>query len=267
MKLISIEALPVRLPRELVSATGTAGSPTPLTRGAGRYLWSESYPAVYSTAFETALVRVCTDGGLVGWGEAQAPVAPEIACAIIGTLLGPLLEGAEFSGTPEGIAALWDRMYSSMRVRGQTGGFMLDAIAGIDLALWDLAGKTAGLPVSRLLTTGAVRRRIPVYLSGLAGPTLEARLRFAREHRARAVKIYLGKSTREVLETMDGVCDTLGPETRVAVDALWHLNEEEAMEFGSELDRRNALWLECPFPPEDRSGSGCPGPPSCRCTS
>ncbi len=109
--------------------------------------------------FETALVRIRTSDGLTGWGEAQAPLAPEVACAIIDNLLAPILVGAEFSGSVAEIRRMWDRMYTSMRVRGQTGGFMLDAISGLDIALWDLAGKSAGKPVAELIAGGPGARR------------------------------------------------------------------------------------------------------------
>ena len=91
----------------------------------------------------------------MGWGEAQAPVAPEVACAVVNHILAPILrKAASSNGSIEEIEALWWKMYSAMRVRGQTGGFMLDGIAGVDLALWDLAGKLAKVPVSALIGGG-----------------------------------------------------------------------------------------------------------------
>src|SRR4051812_30908345 len=134
MRIQSIDAFPVRLARDLDAAFGSAGSPARL-QGEGEYRWAATYPCMYSTAIETALVRVRLSGGEEGWGEAQAPVAPEVACAIIERILRPAITGEEFDATPCGIAALWTRMYSAMRVRGQTGGFMLDAISGVDLGL------------------------------------------------------------------------------------------------------------------------------------
>ena len=141
MKIARVEAFAIRLPRDREQARRTAGSPTVLAEGTSNYRWSAVFPALYPIHFETALVKITTCDGLVGWGEAQAPLAPEVACTIIRTLLAPVLQEAEFEPTPEAIADLWSRMYSTMRVRGQTGGFMLDAISGIDIALWDLAGK------------------------------------------------------------------------------------------------------------------------------
>ena len=75
MRIKSVQAIPVRLPRDIARSRGTAGSPTSLT-GDGAYRWSTAYPVLYSENFETALVRVELANGLVGWGEAQAPLAP-----------------------------------------------------------------------------------------------------------------------------------------------------------------------------------------------
>lgn len=167
MRITRVEAFPVRIPRDLFRATGTAGSPTVLMPGASDYRWSESYPALYAINIETALVCIYTDWGLTGWGEAQAPLAPQVACTIIDCLLKPILFGFEFDPTPDGIEAAWNYMYSAMRVRGQTGGFMLDAISGIDLALWDVAGRAQKLPVSRLIAGESAKSNVCSYVSGL----------------------------------------------------------------------------------------------------
>jgi len=238
----------VRLPRNLEAATGTAGSPTAL-RGAGDYRWSEVYPALYSTLFETTLVKLTTDSGLTGWGEAQAPLVPEVACTIIDRLLAPVVQGCEFDGSREAVEALWLRMYSTMRVRGQTGGFMLDAISGIDIALWDLAGKLAGKSVASLL--GATRARIPAYVSGLPASEKLAAARRSLEDGFQVFKLYHDGTERALLDTIDQLRAEFGASIGIAVDALWRLDAVSAPPFGEALDQRGALWLECPLPPED----------------
>jgi galactonate dehydratase len=207
------------------------------------------YPALYPVNVESALVRVTLESGLAGWGEAQAPLAPEVACTIVEKLLCPALVGEEFDGARETIERLWMRMYSTMRVRGQTGGFMLDAISGVDLALWDLAGKLADLPVSRLLAGEWTKRLVPAYLSGLAGATPEERVRYAGAFRK--IKLYYETDWEGLLGQIDELRTGLGEAAGIAVDALWHLDPERAAEMASGLDVRNAMWLECPFPPED----------------
>ena len=138
-----------------------------------------------------ALVKYITlNHGIVGWGEAQAPLAPEVVCAIVDLLLNPVLLGEDFDGSLDRIEWLWQRMYATMRVRGQTGGFMLDAISGIDLALWDLAGKIQGKPVSALIPGAMARQRVRAYCSGLTGATTEDRLRNAMERQAEGFSIF-----------------------------------------------------------------------------
>lgn len=251
MKLRSIETIPVRLPRDLDAARGTAGTPT-RTQGEGLYRWSKDYPVLYATHIETALIKVTTDDGRVGWGEAQAPLAPEVACTIVDLLLAPVLAGQEFNGSREEIEALWLRMYSTMRVRGQTGGFMLDAISGVDLALWDLAGKMRGKPVAQLLSDSP-KVRVPAYLSGLAGATMEERIDFAAHHHTlgfRHFKIYLESDWDELMRLIDALRERLG-DVEVAVDALWHMDPATVARQAQQLDARRAMWLECPLMPEE----------------
>jgi D-galactarolactone cycloisomerase len=246
VRIARVDAFPVRLARNHRAALGSAGSPAQL-EGAEPYRWAASYPCLYSTEIETALVRVRLDNDLEGWGEAQAPVAPEVACAIVQHILRPVLTQVEFEPSPPGIAALWRRMYAAMRVRGQTGGFMLDAISGVDLALWDLAGRCASTSVSSLL--GAVRDAAPAYLSGIPGGRWEkARAWFSSG--IRHAKVYYHAGLNELLDDLDRAVEIFG-RGAVGVDALWRLDLETAADFCRALQDRHVRFLECPFPPEE----------------
>jgi galactonate dehydratase len=243
MKIRRVEARAIRLPRDMAAVTGTAGTPTALEASDSGYRWSRVYPCLYSVHFESALVRVDTDTGIEGWGEAQAPLAPEVACAIVDRLLAPVLTGEEFDGSIGRIEQLWDRMYSTMRVRGQTGGFMIDAISAVDIALYDIAGKLAGLPVCRLLDTKP-RPRVPAYLSGMQPGATDTR-GFSQ------VKLFYDTDDAgDFFRRMDSIA------CGIAVDALWRLTPESAPAFGRELDARGALWLEAPLLPEDAPAHG-----------
>src|SRR5947209_15678033 len=120
-------------------------------------------------SFDSVLVKVETDGGLVGWGEAKAGVGSAASgyglAAIINRDLAPLLVGQD----PRDVSRLWDVMYNTPRegyaidrghVLPQLGrrGLSISAIAGVDLALWDLLGKSPGAPVWRLLGGGCAGR-------------------------------------------------------------------------------------------------------------
>jgi galactonate dehydratase len=249
VKISGIEAIPVHIPRDRDNAERTAGSPTPLGNQEGLYRWSTVFPALYAIDFETALVRVQLDDGKVGWGEAQAPLAPEVACTIVDLLLRPVVCGSEFDGSLECIESLWERMYSTMR--------MLDAISGVDLALWDLAGKIQGRPVSSLVPGSCARTEVAAYLSGVPGSTIDARLQNARsrhEEGFRTFKLFLDCGRQEFLDTFVELHRSFGEEVGFAADALWQLTSADAVEFGRALDLQRARWLEAPLPPEDVAG-------------
>jgi len=247
-----VEAFPFRANRDNAEGLGTAGSPSLLQPGQARYRWAETYPVLYSMDFETALVRLTLEDGTIGWGESQAPVAPEVACTIIDRILAPVLEGTDLDPTPQGIAELWWTMYNTMRVRGQTGGFMLDAIAGIDIALWDCVGKLRSLPVSTLCSevSAPALSAVPAYLSGLPSGDPEC-VRPFHQGGFDCVKIFFQSATVDVLlQHCDRVQQILGPNGKIAVDALWRLTPESARHLAPELATRQILFLESPLAPE-----------------
>lgn len=243
MSISRVESFPLRLARDdAEQARGTAGSPASLIAGSSRYRWSSTVPAVYSDLFETTLVRVELDSGLVGWGESQAPIAPRVASVIIEDLLAGLITGEPFDGSRAAIEHLWSLMFQSMRVRGHGGGFLMDAIAGIDLALWDLAGQIQQLPVASLINPQAPTR-VPAYLSGLtAGATAGPAFRL--------VKLFHGGSESDLLAQLDHL-RAQRSDLRLAVDCLWRLTWPDSRPFLDELAARNLEWIEAPFAPDD----------------
>ena len=113
-------------------------------------------------SFDSVLVKVETGDGLVGWGEAKAGVGSAAACAGLAAVVNhdyaPLLVGQD----PRDVSRLWDVLYNTPRegyavARGhvlpQLGrrGLSISAIAGVDIALWDILGKSLDAPVWRLL--------------------------------------------------------------------------------------------------------------------
>src|ERR1700734_505993 len=160
---------------KLSSADPYLGS-APAGSGASTYFVRPPWRSLYSRGYETLLVRLETDDGHVGWGEALAPVAPEVPRAVIGTMLGPQLIGAD-PGAPRPVSM---RLAGLMRERGHLVGHQADALAACDIALWDLAGKIAGLPIAQLIAA-AFRSAIPVYVSGLPRPTDAERAELAAD--------------------------------------------------------------------------------------
>jgi D-galactarolactone cycloisomerase len=251
MKITRVTAFAIKIPRDLTAARGTAGSPAPLVESSNDYRWATNYQTLYSTKIETALIKIETDVGLIGWGESQSPVAPEVVRTIVETILAPVLIGED----PMAHERLWARMYNSMRVRGHTTSFMLDAIAGIDTALWDIKGKALNTRVCDLLG-GPFTDQLPAYVSGLSGADQAARIEQAADYHARgfkSFKLFMDAEPEDTLRLVDGLRERL-PDAQVFVDALWRFDSAQAVRFGKQLDARNVGWFEAPLKPEDVAG-------------
>jgi D-galactarolactone cycloisomerase len=250
--IMEVRAYALRIPRDYASARGSAGSPVELdTRQGSVYSFAKTYGTVYSNSIESTLVRISTEDGAVGWGEAQAPVLPQATQVIINELFAPLL-----AGRPAEPLAIYRLLYDAMRVRGHFGGFYVDAISAIDCALWDLAGKLRGLSVYRMLG-GPIREKVPIYISGLAGETLEQQLADAHAHVAdgyRAFKIFVSGSTSDCLRLIEHLRADFGDTIKLFVDGLWRFNEHTALELAHALASYQVEWLESPLPPEDLEG-------------
>ncbi len=208
---------------------------------------------VYPPQAQTCLVKITADDGTVGWGEAHAPLGPRATKAVIEDVLAPALIGQD----PLAIERHWERMYGSMRLRGHVTGYQLEAIAGVDIALWDLAGKALGLPVYRLLG-GPFRTDLPAYASGVPGATVEARVARAEQFIAdgyTAMKLSIGRGdidtdlagTAAIAEAVRGRADLL-------VDAHGAYTAENALFVGRHLQAMGVYWFEDPLPPEDTDG-------------
>ncbi|AQZ63611.1 mandelate racemase [[Actinomadura] parvosata subsp. kistnae] len=213
------------------------------------YFVRPPWRSLYSARFETLLVSITADDGTTGWGEALAPVAPEVPAAIVEKLLAPVLVGED----PTRIRPLWDKLTGLMRERGHLTGHQADALAAVDIALWDLTGRLTGRSVASLLG-GAFRASIPVYVSGLPRPTDAERAELAREWAlkgATMVKLHLGHGVEEDLATYDAVAAS---GLRVAVDAHWVYDVPQAVRLARGLAERGALFLEAPLAPEDVEG-------------
>lgn len=222
------------------------------TLPSSQYLYYEPYRELYAKRTEATLVRVETDEGLVGWGEAQSPIAPEVSQTIIVKVLAPVVLGKD----PLETNVRFQEMYGSLRARGQTSGFQLDAIAAVDTALWDLKGQALGQSVSGLLG-GRFRDRLPCYVSGLLGSTLEQRAEEAASWVDRGfggVKVFLGYGVERDGEDIEALVAAVGGGGVVHVDVLWRYDRPSALRLGRILERHGGGFLEAPLLPEDVEG-------------
>jgi D-arabinonate dehydratase/D-galactarolactone cycloisomerase len=228
-------------------------------------LMSAEYPApqrrryIYSDTLDCVLVRLETTSGAVGWGEAKAPVGADATARIIQDLLAPMLVGEN----PLQIRVHWERMYSAMRVRGHSTGFWLEAISGVDIALWDLAGQLLDQPIHVLLG-GAFRDRLRVYASGLPAlydgsddTALQRLADAASDYVAsgyRALKMAVGHGIECDVQAVEAVRAAVGPNVDVFVDAAGVYEPQQAIRLGRHLERLNVGFFEMPIPTDNLPG-------------
>ncbi len=175
---------------------------------------------------------------------------PRSYASIVSDLLAPRLIGRD----PFDTEALWDDMNHSLSGRG--GGMLVESIAGVDIALWDVMARSLGQPIHRLLA-GVGRRSLRAYASSIMVDDV-AETRAAAEGlattRFRGVKLKVGGDLRHDLERVAIVRSILGPEIELLVDANWSYSVNEALEFARRASEHDVGWLEEPLPPHDREG-------------
>jgi D-galactarolactone cycloisomerase len=204
------------------------------------------------------LVEVETDEGIVGWGEAlcQGLQPPEIAAAAINHVLKDVVLGKD----PMQPEVLWHRMYHHTRDYGQKGA-LVGAISGVDIALWDIAGKVRRAPVAKLLG-GMFRTKVEAYATGfyrIEGKGEASRLaQEAEGHVAagfRALKIKLGFGIEDDLAVMAGLKD-VAKNREVMIDVNHAYGVAEAIRLGRELEDMGwrLRWYEEPVVQEDLDG-------------
>lgn len=221
-------------------------------------------------SFDSVLVRIETECGQVGYGEAKEEVGSEgnshTLVAAIERKFGPLLIGEE----PRDINRLWDLMYNGPRAhyaaaRGQVfpilgrRGISVSAISGIDMALWDLLGKSLGTPVWQLLG-GRRAVRMPAYASGgwADAENIGAQLNgYVAKGGFKAVKMRVGVMDGDPLisaRRVRAARAALGPAIGLACDAHGTFSVSEAKLFCRLVEDCNLLWLEEPVTADDKRG-------------
>lgn len=196
------------------------------------------------TKLEVVLVRVETDDGLVGWGEAFGYFCANAVAAAVRDMIAPVVVGQDATDPAATNLALQRRLHLHGRY-----GLTIFAISGLDIALWDIAGKRAGVSVSRLVG-GRKRDTVPAYASLMRYGDAALVEKFAAKAAGEGfADVKLHEITRE---TIGAGRKGAGPKVRLTTDinGNWSVAETEAIiPFLKEID---LFWLEEPiFPPED----------------
>ncbi len=256
LKITKVEPIVIRTPTDDKPHDYFLEMPPVGFETGGKGLWNRldhASPSRFRGATQATLIKITTDQGLIGWGESHAPAAPRVHQTVVSDLLAPMLIGED----ARNVEALWERMYSSQRVRGYATGFFTESIAGVDLALWDLLGKYLDTPLYRLLG-GKYRDTIPAY-TGVGGRTvdeLQANCRSLLERGFSAVKMGLSKgSGTSNIDRVISASEAIGDQGQLLIDSLGAYKVHEARMVGEQIDRLpNIGWWEDVLLPEDVDG-------------
>lgn len=196
---------------------------------------------------DAVLVRVETDSGACGWGEAHAARAPTAIAELVNTTLADLVTGLD----AEDIDAVWARVYRMQLASHGAGAAAVIGLSGIDLALWDLKARGAGLPLWRLL--GGRPRAIPAYAGGIS-LGFQAPDALAEEAAGfvaqgyRALKLRIGDGVANDRARIEAVRARLGDEVEILVDANTAYTLADVEAIAPVLEACRVAWLEEPFP-------------------
>lgn len=259
LKITNVETLILRSPAAPGKSEDEFVSMTPLGAMTGTNgLWNrlERGETVRQGGYQqTLLVKITTDQGIVGWGESHAVMTPRAAATIISDLFKPVIMGED----ARRIEAIWEKMYSTQRLRGYGTGYFTRAMAGIDIALWDIVGKASGLPVYQLLG-GKFRDRIPTYqgVGGGAPNEVAENVQKLLETGYTVQKMSLAKGRGEQIRDVNRVvaaAEVLKGHGEILVDSLGGYTLAEASRVGRILDAQgNVGWWEDVLMPEDFEG-------------
>ena len=199
---------------------------------------------------DAVVVRVRTEGGVVGWGEAHHGRAHTAVAKLIDTTLRQLILGMDAND----VVGVWDRMYRFQLASHGMGAGACLAISGIDMALWDIRAKRAGLPLYALL--GGARRAVPAYAGGVSlgyqpAAQLVAEARPLVEAGFKAVKLRVGDAPARDLERIRAIREAFGSELTILTDANIGYSVEDVRRVLPAMDALGVGWLEEPFPAHD----------------
>lgn len=233
--------------------------------GAGRREWKMKITKLKTyicNCFRTnwVFVKVETDSGIHGWGEATLEYRePTVAAAIHD------LEGWLIGRDPHNIEAFRHDCYRDAYWRG--GPVLMSALAGVEIALWDIKGKALGVPVWQLLG-GKVRDAVPIYVNGWFAPAktpdeFAAKAAAVREHRFLGCKWDpFGKAWQQIgrreldsaMECVRKVSETVGQDVLLLIEGHGRFDIPTAVKIGRRLEEFDICWFEEPLPPDDLNG-------------
>jgi L-alanine-DL-glutamate epimerase-like enolase superfamily enzyme len=199
---------------------------------------------------DAVVVKVTTDDGIVGWGEAHHGRAHTAVAKLIDTTLKQLILGMD----ADDIVGIWEKMYRFQLASHGMGAGACLAMSGIDMALWDIRGKAHRLPLYKLL--GGSRKAIPAYAGGVSlGYQDPAKLveeaKKSLDQGYKAIKLRVGDTVQKDTERMRAVRKAFGDDLVILTDANIGYELDEVRRVMPAMDELGIGWLEEPFPAQD----------------
>ena len=200
---------------------------------------------------DAVLVRVETEEGHVGWGEAHHGRCPGAIAKLLDTTMRELVLGLDASD----VTGVWARVYKMQLASHGVGAAAAMALSGLDMALWDLRCQAAGWPLYKLL--GGAAKPIKAYAGGIALGWQEPAL-LAEEalgHIAtgyRAIKLRVGDTAAKDIARVRAVRKAVGDDIDILVDANTNYSLDDVRKVMPAFEEAAVGWLEEPFPPQDR---------------
>jgi len=215
------------------------------------YIDDGSNTSIYSKSHETTVVKIETDTGIIGWGEAQSPVSPNTSATIIKDIVTPLTIGKNIFD----VEAIWHKNYAAKRERGHYTGFYIDAICGVDIAIWDAIGKALDMPTAQAMG-GIHRNKVSLY-NGIGGTIPEEvadQAEWSVSKGYKYLKMHLKEDIDNTIEIVTKVRERVGESIGLMLDVHMGFDTFNAIKLGKELEKINLLWLESPSDPIDIPG-------------
>ncbi len=197
-----------------------------------------------------AVVRIETSDGFVGWGEASTNWGhsyPTVFAAAVKDVCAAPLLGTDPTDVRGRLAQLHVLLDGYLGWEGLTS----QVIGALEIACWDILGQAAGLPLHRLL--GAANRPLRLYGTGttMFDEPASYHARYfddAMAHGFRGVKVRLGRSVADDVDTVAAVRDRVGPDTMIGVDSYWFHDARTALEVAQRLQPLRVGFFEEPLP-------------------
>jgi len=227
MKITGIETIEVRIPY-------TAGGASQTSAWGGKE---------WLTA-DALLVKVSTDAGIAGWGEAFGYNVIPATKAVVNELIAPICIGADAND----IDSLMQDLQRKLHIFGR-GGPVVYAMSGLDMALWDIAGKAAGQPLYDLLG-GKRHEQLNCYASLVRytePDQVAANVKRACDLGFQAIKLH-----EITVPAVAAARKAAGPDVAIMLDVNCPWTREQALDMAGQLRQYDLAWLEEPvWPPED----------------